>query len=113
MLKVSRKVVVTARRLECIVIRKEEQPEATWLGEQADERLLAFKDEQWWALMPLKGGVLLMPEPLIDPVRKATYDDVMEAVEHANESGRRTLARLFPTFVAKAIALAAKNAVGQ
>jgi hypothetical protein len=83
-----------------ILVGKEPQPPAKRLAEQHDARWRAHAAAEWWAVMPLNGGLLLVPEPLLRPLRAATRDDVMFAVDHANDHGRCTIADLFSDIVA-------------
>ena len=105
-------VLARSRRLLCIVIRCEEQPSAGWLAEQADSRMRERKNDRWWSLMPLGGGLILLPESLIEVSGRASYGDVMEAIDHGNESARLSLAELFPEYVAEALRKLSNGAGG-
>jgi hypothetical protein len=52
--------------------------------------------------MPLTGGLVIVPEEALEPLRPATYEDFLTAVDHANVPGRRSRADLFPEFVRRA-----------
>ncbi len=86
-----------------ILVRAEPKPGRSWLRAQLDARWRQHRDARWWSVMPLDGGLNLVPAPLLRSVRRASYADVMQAVEYANEAGRRTLAGLFPDLVAKLV----------
>lgn len=92
-----------------IVAEKRPQPSAAWLAEQRHPVSEAHVGAQWWAVMPLTGGLILSPEPLLQPLRRASYEDFTEAVEGANEHGRRSLATLFPEYVQRALGKAASR----
>ena len=49
--------------------------------------------------MPLDGGLVLVPEPLLEVIRPASYEDFLVAADHANVAGRKYLATLFPEYV--------------
>jgi hypothetical protein len=99
-------VVVDDHKRTGIVRQKEGRPSAKWLAEldHADEVAALPADVPWWGILPLTGGYILCPQPLLTAVRQATYDDFLVAVDHANEAARRSLAELFPEFVARAAA---------
>ncbi len=50
----------------------------------------------------MSGGYILCPEPLLVPLRLATYEDFLAAVDYASEPARRSLAELFPEYVERA-----------
>ena len=85
---------------DCILIAREPRPSAVWLAEQHDQRCRDHADSQWWSAMPLTGGLLLVPEPLLRLSRVATREDILTAVDHANHATRRRIASLFPDIVA-------------
>lgn len=84
-----------------IVIRRDRKPSPSWVAEQLDERMRQYEEADWWSVMPLSGGLLLVPETLLRHLRPASYEDIMKAVDHANNDGRRTLATLFPDVIAQ------------
>lgn len=86
-----------------IVSKAEGPPPEKWILEQIDESMREHRDDRWWSVMPLTGGALLLPESLLRPLGEPSYEDFLIAVDHANETGRRTLASLFPDMVAKVI----------
>ena len=77
-------------------------PSKAWLREQVNPISEVDASAQWWTVQPLDGGLILSPEPLLAPLRPATYDDFLLAVEGANVAGRKSLATLFPDYVARA-----------
>jgi hypothetical protein len=86
---------------EGLVVRRVERPSQSWLAEQVDERWREFSLSQWWAFMPLDGGMQLVPEPLLAYRGVASRDQIMSLVDHATPAGRRTIAALFPDLVAE------------
>ncbi|MEM7349538.1 MAG: hypothetical protein AAF657_01945 [Acidobacteriota bacterium] len=98
-------VVVDDHQRTGIVRQKEPRPPAEWLAQLAHaEQVAALPiDVQWWGILPLTGGYVLCPEPLLTPQRKATYEDFLTAVDHGNSAARRSLAKLFPEFTEKAV----------
>ena len=86
---------------EGIVCSKEAPPSEDWLKEQvgvSDIRHLATETE-WWGVMPFGGGYLLCPEPELEWLRSATFEDFLALVDTATVHGRERLAKLFPHFV--------------
>lgn len=94
---------VVRRGEEAITVDVAPRPAASWLREQQDPRWREHADARWWNVLPLTGGAILVPEPLLRLIRAATRDDVMNAVNHGNEHARRTIAQLFPDIVADII----------
>ena len=86
-----------------IVAEPARRPAASWLREQIHPISEHDASGQWWAVQPLEGGSILSPENLLKPLRPATYDDFLAAVDGANETGRRSLASLFPSYVQRAM----------
>lgn len=84
-----------------ILVRVEPKPAATWLREQLDARWREHAAATWWSLLPLDGGRMLVPEPLLVSRGRAPRDLFLLAVDHANPSARLTLAGLFPEHVAE------------
>ena len=82
---------------EGILVGREARPDDSWLRQQFDRRWRDHADADWWAVMPLRGGLILVPEPLLRFLRSGSKDDVMMAVDHANDHGRRTIASLYPS----------------
>src|SRR5688572_17952705 len=78
------------------------RPSKAWLHEQLHPISESDAAAQWWTVHPLDGGLILSPEPLLLPLRRAGYDDFLLAVEGANVEGRKSLAALFPEYVARA-----------
>ena len=88
------------RGKEGILVGRHAEPPEDWLRSQQDSRWREYRDACWWKVLPLEGGSLLVPEPVLRPVRRPSYNDVMTAVTYANEHGRRTIAGLYPDLVA-------------
>jgi hypothetical protein len=84
-----------------ILVRRAPRPSAAWLAEQVDSRMRFHSQNQWWSVMPLGGGLILVPEPLLVSLGRATREQVMQAVDHGNVAARRTIAELFPEIVAE------------
>jgi hypothetical protein len=91
-----------------IVRQRETRPTAKWLSEleHADQVAALPAGVVWWGVLPLDGGYVLCPEPLLVPLRVATYEDFLAAVDCGNERARRSLAELFPEYVERAKATA-------
>lgn len=86
-----------------IVLGPTDVPSDDWLAEQVNLPLESAPNETtWWHVMPLTGGLVIAPEMALEPLRPATYEDFLIAVDHANVPGRRSLAVLFPEFVRRA-----------
>jgi hypothetical protein len=49
--------------------------------------------------MPLDGGLVVVPEPMLEVIRAASYEDFRAAADHA-----KYLATLFPHYVDRALA---------
>ena len=89
---------------EGIVVEQVKRPAAGWLDDQRDSRMRALPwDTIWWSVLCVRGGSVNVPELLTRFVREATIDDVMTAIEYANEHARRTIAQLFPEAVERAL----------
>ena len=86
-----------------IVLRPTDVPSADWIAEQVNLPLEGRPEETvWWHVMPLTGGLVIAPDLALEPLRAATYEDFLIAVDHANVPGRQTLAQVFPEFVRRA-----------
>jgi hypothetical protein len=89
---------------ECIVVERVKRPAAGWLANQWDSRVQALPaDTIWWSALVIRGGGVVIPEPLATLVREATLEDAMRAVEYANEQAVHTIASLFPEAVERAL----------
>jgi uncharacterized protein YqcC (DUF446 family) len=99
-----RDLIIDNWEREGIVVERAKRPAAGWLSDQTDRRVLALPtDTVWWSVLDVRGGGVLVPEPLAQFIREATIDDAMRAVEHANEHALRTIAQLFPETVERAL----------
>jgi len=88
-----------------IVCAKRPEPPADWINDQRNsEDIKRLGRTDWWAVMPLEGGYVLVPGPLLSYLRDATYDDFLEAADTANSAGRETLLKLFPDYVKRVLA---------
>jgi len=89
------------RGREGIVLSKEPDPPRDWLEDQAnlEEIKRLGPNVEWWGLMPLDGGYLLIPGPMLTWLREATFEDFLLAVDHAGIEGRFNLAKVFPHYV--------------
>lgn len=98
-----------------IVRQLEPRPSAKWLRElvHADEVAALPVDVRWWGVLPLDGGYVLSPEPMLRPIRETSYEDFFAAVEGGNEAARRSLAELFPDYVRRAAARIGLGAAGK
>jgi hypothetical protein len=89
------------------IVVERDHPDSRWIRQQRNPDVAAIQaSEMWWKVLPVKGGALILPDVFAEFLREPTYDDFIEAVDHANEHGRRTLAALFPDFVRRALAAA-------
>ncbi len=89
-----------------IVCSRRERPSEDWISEQlnADDIRKLAPDVPWWGVMPLDGGLVLVPEPMLVVIRPASYEDFLAAADNANIAGRKYLATLFPQYVDKVLA---------
>ena len=78
------------------------RPSQAWLRAQLHPITEGAAAAAWWKVLPLEGGLILSPEPLLTPIRRTTYEDFIAAVEGANIEGRKRLAALFPEYVGRA-----------
>jgi hypothetical protein len=93
-----------------IVLGPTDVPSEDWLAEQVNLTLERGPHETtWWHVMPLTGGLVIVPEEALEPLRAATYEDFLAAVDHANVAGRQALAQAFPEFVRRAAEELAKR----
>jgi len=74
---------------EGIVSSREERPSEAWVNEQHDAEEIRKLDASvpWWGVMPLGGGLVIVPEPMLQVIRPTTYEDFLIAVDHANVAG--------------------------
>ena len=86
-----------------IVLGPTDVPSEDWLAEQVNLNFEGAPEETiWWHVMPLTGGLVIAPDLALEPLRAATSEDFLIAVDHANVPGRQTLAQVFPEFVRRA-----------
>jgi hypothetical protein len=79
-----------------IVVERTNRPSQSWILEQRDTSVRGLGDCVWWNVMPLDGGLVIVPEPQAHLQREATVEDALQAVEYANEPAVKTLLALFP-----------------
>ena len=79
-----------------IVVEPTTRPSEKWILEQHDTSIRSLGDCAWWNVMPLDGGLVIVPEPEAQFQREATVEDALVAVEHANPPAVKTLLALFP-----------------
>jgi hypothetical protein len=85
------------------IIVERDYPDTSWIRHQRNSDVAAIPASAvWWKVYRLKGGAVILPDAFAEFLREPTYDDFIEAVDHSNEYGRRTLAFLFPDFVRRA-----------
>lgn len=88
---------------EGIVLKRAKCPTKDWINKQQDTKVKEFDENTvWWEVIPLDGGLVIIPEPLARFIREATYDDIMKAVDHANKYGRIAIAEAFPEILEEA-----------
>jgi hypothetical protein len=108
-----RDLIIDNWNREGIVIEQVKRPAAGWLADQDDTRIRALPaDTSWWSVLPIIGGCVIVPEPLVQFVRQATIEDAMRAVEYANEPALRTIGSLFPEAVERALQQRQKETAG-
>jgi hypothetical protein len=91
---------------EGVVCESRRRPPESWIKDQRnveDIRKLA-PDVSWWSVMPLTGGLVVVPEPMLEVLRPASYEDFLKAADNANVEGRKYLATIFPEYVDRVIA---------
>jgi hypothetical protein len=92
-----RDLVIDNRDRHGIVIsRHPRQPGRKWLDDQFDARMRDPTHRIWWNVMPLDGGLVVVPEGLMRVMREATFADALQAVAGGNEAAVKTLIGLFP-----------------
>ena len=79
-----------------IVVERTSRPSQSWILEQRDTSVRTLGDCNWWNVMPLEGGLVIVPEPQAQLQREATMEDALRAVEYGNEPAVKTLLSLFP-----------------
>src|SRR5687768_13903375 len=79
-----------------VTSRPPRQPGRKWLGDQFDARMRDPAHRIWWNVMPLDGGLVVVPEGLMRVVREATLADALQAVAGGNEAAVKTWIGLFP-----------------
>jgi hypothetical protein len=89
-----------------IVCARKDRPSGDWIDEQlnADDIRKLDANAQWWGVMPMDGGLVLVPEPMLEVIRPASYEDFLAAADNANIEGRKYLATLFPEYVDRVLA---------
>ena len=92
-----RDVIIDNHEREGIVVERDKRPTDAWIRDQKDRRISSLsEDEVWWRVFPFAGGSVLVPQSLAVRLRTANYDDVMKAIDGANQHARRELAFIFP-----------------
>jgi hypothetical protein len=86
---------------EGIVCSEEVAPAENWINEQigSGEIRRSGGAVQWWGIMPFGGGYLLCPQPELQRLRPASYDDFLAAADTGGADGRECLAKIFPHYV--------------
>jgi len=86
---------------EGIVCSRGEAPAADWINEQvgSDKIRKLGRAVQWWGVMPFGGGYLLCPEPELEWLRPASYEDFLAAADTAGVDGGECLTKIFPHYV--------------
>lgn len=89
-----------------IVYERRERPSESWISDQlnVEDLRTLIPGTLWWAVLPLAGGLVLVAEPMLEALRRASFEDFLEAADHANLEGRKCLALLFPEYVARVVA---------
>jgi hypothetical protein len=100
-------VIDNRDRVGIVTSRHPRQPGRKWLDDQSDDRMRDPAHRIWWNVMPLDGGLVVVPEGLMRIVREATLADALQAVAGGNEAAVKTLLDLFPELVEYARSLGA------
>src|SRR5258708_19837820 len=80
---------------EGIVVERSKQPAAGWLAKQTDARMCEVPEgTAWWLVLDLRGGAVVVPEPLARFVREAPTEDVIPRRYNSPWSFPKTL--VFP-----------------
>ena len=79
-----------------IVVEQTRKPSRKWIMEQIDASVRDVGDCTWWNVMPLAGGLVIVPEPEARYQREATTEDALAAVAGGNPAAVATLLKLFP-----------------
>lgn len=88
-----------------IVCSKEAKPAEDWIDEQLhSSKIRKLGNTDWWGVLLFGGGYALSPEPMLEYLREAGYDDFLSAVDTANIPGRKYLAKVFPAYVDRVLA---------
>jgi hypothetical protein len=69
-------------------------PEARWLAEQRDPQLREHVEALWWTLLPLSGGAVMVPQPLLRLLGRPSGLQHAIVWRNANAHGRRHLETL-------------------
>lgn len=72
-----------------IVVERTRKPSRKWIMEQIDTSVRGVGECAWWKVMPLSGGLVIVPEPEAKYQREATTDDALEAVAGGNAAALR------------------------
>jgi hypothetical protein len=91
-------LIIDNRDREGIVVSECEPPDAAWLKQQRDRRVLALGICKWWKVLPSTGGAVRVPEPLAKYLRPATLEDAQRYVQEWSQS-YHSLVRLFPKLI--------------
>jgi hypothetical protein len=95
-----RDLIIDNWNREGIFVKRVRRPAVGWLADQTDERMRAVpSNAAWWSVLGIRGGCVLVPEPLVKFIRKATLEDARRAIEYANKAALRTIGSLFPEAV--------------
>ncbi len=78
-----------------IVLWEDPAPKRWWLDIQKDQRMREVGPCRWWAVAPLIGGGVCIPEPLAEYVRPATLEDALPVAQQ-HRGSYFTLVRVFP-----------------
>ena len=88
-----------------IVFERRERPAEGWIKDQENVEAIRHlpRNTTWWSVLPLTGGLVIIPEPMLEVLRPAAYEDFLAAVDGANIAGRKYLALIFPEYVDRII----------
>lgn len=68
-----RDLIVDNWKREGILVEQVKRPAKGWLARQSDSRMRTMpEDTIWWSVLDVRGGAVIVPEPLARFVRAAT-----------------------------------------
>jgi hypothetical protein len=78
-----------------IALQEGDCPAADWLALQHDRRVVRHRRARWWQLLPMSGGSVMAPSPMLRRLGRPSPLQVAIAAHNATAFGRKTLCGLF------------------